>query len=90
MRIRGLAGATLALAVLVACSKVTPENYSRIGAGMSRAEVYAILGNPTEVTGGAVFSLDLSTEVWKGPEQTISISFAGDKVTVKRIEATAR
>ena len=37
--------------VLAACSKINQENYSKLKAGMSKAEVEAILGKPTECSG---------------------------------------
>jgi hypothetical protein len=63
--------------LLAACNKVNQENYSRLKAGMSKAEVERLLGAPAEC-GGA---LGFSSCTW-GDENAayISIQFADDKV----------
>ena len=78
-----LAGATLAL--IAACSPVTADNYARVKAGMSREEVYAILGKPDEVSGGDIGPISMSAETWKGRKQTVHVTFGGDKVALKSI-----
>lgn len=82
--------APLAAVMLVAaCTRVTAENYSRIEAGMSREEVYEVLGKPDEVTGGGLGRLTFSAETWKGRKQTINVTFSGDRVALKSIGQTA-
>jgi hypothetical protein len=76
---------TLALVLLAACSKVTPDNYAKVNAGMTHDEVYAILGKPDKVSGGGIGSFTVSSETWNGGGNVIDISFAGDKVAVKSI-----
>ncbi|MES0874485.1 outer membrane protein assembly factor BamE [Sinimarinibacterium sp. HSW-8] len=83
--IRRIAVSVLAL-WLVACNRVTPENYEKIESGMSRDEVHALLGKPDEVSGGGVGRMTLMTERWNGREHVISVTFATDKVTLKSIE----
>ncbi|MBV2133516.1 outer membrane protein assembly factor BamE [Pseudomonas sp. MAP12] len=63
--------------LLAACNKVNQENFSRLKAGMSKAEVEQLLGAPTECAG----ALGFSSCSW-GNEQAafISIQFADDQV----------
>lgn len=78
--------APIAAAMLVAaCSRATVENYSKIQAGMTRDQVYEILGQPDEVSGGGIGQLTVSSEVWKGRKQTIQVTFGSDKVALKSI-----
>lgn len=74
-----------ALLLVAACSSVTAENYAKVRSGMSRAEVYDILGQPDEVTGGGVGPLTFSSEIWNGRKQTIGVTFSGDTVALKSI-----
>lgn len=76
-----------ALLLLAACSRVTPENYGRLEAGMSRDEVYAILGQPDDVSGGGIGSLTMSSETWRSDRHTIVVSFAGEKLALKSIDS---
>ncbi|MEQ1440476.1 hypothetical protein AAG565_14045 [Fontimonas sp. SYSU GA230001] len=84
---RPLAGVVaLSLLVLSACSKVTPDNYGKLRAGMSPDEVHAILGRPDQVSGGGLGALTITTETWNGPHHVVTVTFAGEKLTVKSIE----
>lgn len=87
---RFVAVACLAVALLTACSKVTPDNYARLEPGMSQAQVHDILGQPDTVSGGGIGTLTLTTETWNGPKHVVSITFAGDKMTIKSIEPRER
>ena len=71
--------------LMSACSKVTPDNYAKVSAGMTRDEVHAILGKPDDAGGGGIGDLTLTTETWKGNKQTINVTFAGNKVALKSI-----
>ncbi len=62
--------------LLAACSPITQENFARLEAGMSRAEVEKILGKPGECAG----ALGMSSCTWGAKHRFISIQFAGDKV----------
>ncbi len=79
--------ASAALLLLSACSRVTPENYAKLEAGMTRDAVYAVLGEPDEVSGGGVGKLTMSAEVWRGNKHRISVTFAGDTLALKSIDA---
>lgn len=86
--LRAAVVAPLAAAVLVAgCSRVNAENYALVKAGMTRPEVYDILGEPDEVSGGGIGALTVSSETWNGRKQTIRVTFGGEKVAMKSIQA---
>ncbi|MDM4771206.1 hypothetical protein [Solimonas sp. SE-A11] len=84
---RPLATLALAALLLAGCSRVTPENYERVEAGMSRADVHSILGKPDEVSGGGLGGISVSTETWKGSKHVVSVSYGGDTVVIKHIDA---
>ncbi|GAB6390307.1 outer membrane protein assembly factor BamE domain-containing protein [Stutzerimonas marianensis] len=65
-----------AVALLAACSPVTQENFAKLKAGMSRAEVEELLGKPGECAG----ALGMSSCTWGQKNRFISVQFAGDKV----------
>ena len=64
--------------LLAACSKVNQENYSKISAGMSKAQVEQLLGSPTECSG----ALGMSSCTWGDQKAFISVQYAGDKVLI--------
>lgn len=81
--------APLAGVILIAsCSRATPDNYAKIEAGMSREDVYAILGKPDDVAGGGIGKLTMSAETWRGPKNTIQVTFGGEKVALKTISGS--
>ena len=84
--------AAMGMALLLASgctSKATAENYHRISTGMTRAEVYSILGEPDQISASSLGTFSMSAESWAGPDQTLLLSFAGEKVALKTIEPTA-
>ncbi|MEF9672447.1 outer membrane protein assembly factor BamE [Pseudomonas sp. MWU13-2100] len=62
--------------LLVACSKVNQENYSKISAGMAKADVEKLLGSPSDCSG----ALGMSSCTWGNKNSFISVQYAGDKV----------
>lgn len=77
--------ALLVFALLAGCgSKVTQENFDKIQAGMSREDVKAILGEPTESSGVSVGALSGDSWVWKKDGTVITIQFVGGKVLAKQ------
>jgi len=72
--------------VLVACSKVTPENYGKIQDGMSEQEVAAVLGAPDESTSRDVLGISGTTSVWRGRDAAITLRFVNGKVVLKSFE----
>ena len=73
---------------LAACSKATPENYAKLDAGMTRDQVYAILGTPDDISSHAIGGLTTESATWKGPHNTIEVRFVGDKLLTRDIEGT--
>ncbi len=73
---------------LAACSsKVTAENYDKIGPGMSRDEVHALLGKPDDASATDVGGvLSLSKETWTAGKKTLTVTFGNDKVALKSFE----
>lgn len=61
---------------LTACSKITQDNYSKLNAGMTKAEVESLLGGPSECAG----ALGMSSCTWGDEKRFISVQYAGDKV----------
>lgn len=72
---RRIALLSLCLA-LAACNKVNQENYSRLKAGMTKAEVEQLLGQPAECAG----ALGFASCTWGDEKTFISVQYAGDKV----------
>jgi ATP-dependent DNA ligase len=75
----------LASALLAGCgSKITQENFDKIQTGMSREDVKAILGEPTESSGVSVGTISGDSWVWKKDGTVITIQFVGGKVLAKQ------
>jgi hypothetical protein len=62
--------------LLVACSKLTPENYDRLKGGMSYQEVKDILGEPNQCSE----VLGLKTCSWGDDKRHIKVNFVGNQV----------
>ncbi|TBU87412.1 outer membrane protein assembly factor BamE domain-containing protein [Phytopseudomonas dryadis] len=62
--------------LLAACGKVNQENYAKLHAGMTKAEVEELLGTATECSG----ALGMSSCTWGDQVSFISVQYAGDKV----------
>jgi hypothetical protein len=74
--------------MLAGCgSKVSKDNYEKVKAGMTLAEVEGILGKGTEKAGvgGALGNLAGSAKVveWKDGDKSITATFLNDKMTTK-------
>lgn len=65
-----------ACVLLAACNKVNQANYSKLQAGMSKAEVEGLLGAPSECAG----ALGITSCTWGDERSMISVQFAGDQV----------
>jgi len=71
--------ALLSLCVLLtACNKINQENYSKIHAGMNKAEVEQLLGTASDCSG----ALGMSSCTWGNKDAFISVQYAGDKVVI--------
>jgi hypothetical protein len=82
----GVAVVVVAGVVVLWPSRITPENYERIRVGMSRAEVYAILGPPGDYSTYDAPSYEfrclgppppLPMEEWLGNRARIGVFFDG-------------
>jgi hypothetical protein len=62
--------------MLVACSKINQENFSRLEAGMTRGEVENLLGKPVECSG----ALGITSCTWGDETSVISVQYAADQV----------
>ena len=69
--------------LLVACSKITSENYVKIKTNMSYAEVVKLLGKPTDQQSVKVMHFSATNATWQHKDKTISIQFLDDKVKMK-------
>lgn len=68
------------LCLLAACSKITAENYQKINAGMSRAEVVGILGEPSNTERGSLFGVEGESAVWQNGDLQIKAQFVNQKL----------
>ena len=91
MRFRGRCARWVGLLVLLVSvlpagcgSKVTQENFDKIQTGMSREDVKAILGEPTESSGVSVGTISGDSWVWKTDGTVVTIQFVGGKVLAKQ------
>ena len=64
------------LAMLLGCSKLTVENYSKIKVGLEYAEIVKILGKPDNCSE----ALFVKNCVWGNEQKNITVNFMGDKV----------
>lgn len=66
----------LAGMALVACSKVSQENYARLRTGMSPAEIEALLGKPAECDAAT----NVSSCRWGDDKRSITVQYGRDMV----------
>lgn len=66
----------LLVILLVACSKVTNENYRKIQVGMEYPQIVQLLGEPARCDA----LLNAKTCTWGSKGKTIDIQFVADKV----------
>lgn len=69
--------------LLLACVRVTADNYAQIQNGMSMAQVINILGDPTSTESVTFGGLSGTTAIWKHNDNQITIFFLNDKVQAK-------
>lgn len=75
-RFAAAAACLLLFALLVACSKVTNENYRKIEVGMEYPRIVRLLGEPARCDA----LLNARTCTWGTKDKTIDIQFVNDKV----------
>ena len=76
----------LGLLVLVACSKVTQENFAKVQEGMSEQAVMALLGTPTESNSVNVLGISGTSSRWVSGDAEITIRFVNGQVALKRFD----
>lgn len=64
--------------LVVACTRITQENYSKIKVGMDHNAVEALIGKPTECSA----ALGVSSCKWVDGVSSISVQYAGDRVAI--------
>jgi uncharacterized protein YcfL len=70
---------------LIACSKVTEQNFNQIQTGMTLEQVETILGPPTETKSMTVAGISGTSAVWRDKNTEIDIQFINDKVQLKSL-----
>ncbi|MFZ5798151.1 MAG: hypothetical protein ACYCYR_10750 [Desulfobulbaceae bacterium] len=73
-----VAGLLLCCLLLVACSRVTNENYRKIRVGMTYPEVVQLLGEPAKCDS----LLTARSCTWGSKGKTIDIQFVADQVVL--------
>ena len=68
---------------LIACSRITEENFTKVKAGMTMEEVKAILGTPSSAESVDIAGVSGTSAVWKDSQAEIDIQFLNNKVTIK-------
>src|SRR5688572_23351557 len=68
---------------LVACSRITQDNFAKINTNMTMKEVVAILGEPTNAESVNIAGISGTAATLKAKNAEINIQFLNDKVTVK-------
>ncbi|QZA76760.1 hypothetical protein K4H28_10535 [Deefgea tanakiae] len=68
------------LFLLAACSKITAENYQKVSAGMNRAEVVGLLGEPTRTESGSFLGIEGESAVWQNGDLQIEAQFVNQKL----------
>lgn len=70
---------------LTACDSGPDERaFDRVENGMSKAEVYDILGEPTDTSSLQLGGLSGTSAVWENDDTRITIQFVNDAVKVKQ------
>jgi hypothetical protein len=77
------AGLLIAVAVIACGRAIDQASFARIEDDMPEAEVFAILGEPTDSSSFSLGGLSATSAIWKGPEGTITIQFVNGKVALK-------
>jgi hypothetical protein len=77
-----------AVGLITGCgSKITEANFDKVKEGMTKAEVVALLGQPTETeVVGQINGTDIKGPVWEGNGyKVVTLFSADDKLQTKRI-----
>lgn len=66
----------IALLLVVACGKLTPENYSKLKMSMPYDDVVAMLGKADKCDG----AMGINDCIWGGEKKNINVKFLNGKV----------
>lgn len=69
--------------LILACSKLTQNNFEKIQTNMTMKEVIAIIGEPTSSESINIAGISGTSAVWKNKDAEIDIQFLNDRVAVK-------
>jgi len=69
--------------LLVACSKVTEDNFAKLTDGMSETEVRSILGAPAETSSMSLGGLSGTSMVWRDKNAEIRVQFFNNQLKLK-------
>lgn len=86
------AAATLCVLALLGCtSQINQANFDRIRTGMTRTQVRAILGRPSESSAMQFGGFSGTVATWKARDgATISVQFLNDRVQGKQFYSDGR
>jgi hypothetical protein len=76
----------LILVLLVACSKVTADNFAKIQDGMSEQDVLALLGKPSESQSVNLLGVSGTSSRWVNGDAAITVRFVNGKVALKTFD----
>jgi hypothetical protein len=85
-RIVRLAAIAALIAVLAACTRITPENFAKVDIGMGEKDVLALLGTPTESSSVDVLGVSGTSSRWVGRDADITIRFVNGKVAYRAFD----
>ena len=68
---------------MIACSRVTQENFEKIKINMPMRDVIVILGEPTTSNSVNIFGISGTSAAWKNANSEIVIQFLDNKVILK-------
>lgn len=74
---------TFCCIALLACSKISQNNFEKIKNDMTMKQVITILGEPTSAESVNIMGISGTSAVWKDTQAEIDIQFLNDKVAVK-------
>lgn len=74
-----------AVLLLAACSKATQANFDKVQEDMSKEDVIALLGEPTQAESGSMLGMSGASLVWEGDEVVITVALMNDKVVMKNL-----
>src|SRR5438034_9336278 len=80
------AAVVLVALLLLACSKITQENFLKIQEGMSEQEVLSLLGPPTESQSVNILGVSGTASRWIGKDAVIAVRFVNGKVALKSFD----